>query len=45
MKMKLLWDIHGEDNLTDNDSDKEWENNRGAFDAIQEMQDEFDDEI
>ena len=32
------------ENENDSDSDEEWELSRGAFDAIQEMQDEFDDE-
>ena len=30
--------------MNEDDSDGEWEMGRGAFDAIREMQDEFDDE-
>lgn len=32
-----------DDNLTDNNSDEEWEDNRAAIDVIQEI-DEFDSE-
>ena len=32
-----------DENQNVSDSDEKWESNRGTFEAIQEMQDEFDD--
>ena len=40
----LIWMTVPLREQNEDDSDGEWEIRRGAFDAIHEMQDEFDDE-